>query len=250
MKRRTKIMGILIMAAVLLGMLSVAHARDVSLVTVDWEPYYGSKMKNYGVTAELAAEAFKRVGHNATFGWYPWKRSLKMVADGKKDIVMGAYISEERKKTYIFSDPLFNVDVGIIVRKDVGITEYSSLKDLTQYKIGVSNGWTTTPEFDTADYLNKDYAHGPVNNMKKLFAKRVDMLAMSVNLFKFELSKDPKHDMSEVVVLKPLLASKQLYIMMGRAVPDHKEIMAAFNRGLKEIRADGTYDKIMAKHGF
>jgi len=46
------------------------------------------------------------------------------------------------------------------------------------------------------------------------------------------------------------LASNPLYIMMGRAVPDHKEIMAAFNRGLKEIRADGTFDKIMAKHGF
>ena len=167
MKQRTKIMGILVMAAVLLGMLSVAHARDVSLVTVDWEPYYGPKLKNYGVTADLVAEAFKRVGHNATFAWYPWKRSLKMVADGKSDIVMGAYINDERKKTYIFSDPLFNVDVGIMARKDVGITEYSSLKDLTKYRIGVNSGWAYTPEFDAADYLKKDPASSQIKNMEK-----------------------------------------------------------------------------------
>jgi hypothetical protein len=47
--------------------------------------------------------AFKRVGHKATIKFLPWKRALTYVAEGKNDIVMGAYYNKEREK------PIFSV---------------------------------------------------------------------------------------------------------------------------------------------
>ena len=56
--------------------------------------------------------------------------------------------------------------------------------------------------------------------------------------------------MSEVVVLSPILGKKGLHLMMGRKIPDHEKIIADFNKGLKEIREDGTYGRILSSHGF
>jgi len=229
---------------------SLIQARDVSMVTVDWEPYYASSLDKGGVYTEIVTTAFKRVGHNATVRFISWKRALKYVEDGKKDIVMGAYYNEERTQVYHFSDSCMTLNSGLIAHKKLGITSYKSLEDLKPYKIGVNRGWTYTPEFDAADFLQKDEATNQMVNIRKFFKGRVDLIAITIEIFQYEVSKLKDHNMSEVVVLDPILDKKGLFLMMGKKVPDHKKIISDFNRGLKEIRDDGTYGKIFSAHGF
>ena len=61
---------------------SFIEAREISMLTVDWEPYYASTLKNGGVYIEIVTTAFKRVGHSATITFLPWTRALKYVEDG------------------------------------------------------------------------------------------------------------------------------------------------------------------------
>jgi polar amino acid transport system substrate-binding protein len=229
---------------------SLIQARDISMVTVDWEPYYASSLDKGGVYTEIIMTAFKRVGHKATIKFLPWKRALKYVAEGKNDIVMGAYYNKEREKTYFFSDSCMTLHSGLVAHKNLGITEYKSLKDLKPYKIGINRGWIYSPEFDSADYLQKDEATNQMVNIRKFFKRRVDMIAITIEIFQYEISRMKNHDMSEVVVLNPHLGEKGLHLMMGRKIPDYKKIIADFNRGLKEIRNDGTYGSILSSHGF
>lgn len=225
-------------------------ARDIAMVTVDWEPYYASNLENGGVVVDLVKTAFKRKGHTATIQWYPWKRSLVLVAEGKKGILVGAYYSKERAKTYLFSDPLFEINVGLIALKETGITSYKSLTELKNYTIGVNKNWVNTPKFDAATYLKKDYSQTHITTIRKLFGRRIDMIVASIPVFQYEVSKMKHHDLSEVVVLKPLLATNKLYILSGLQLLDHKQIIHDFNKGLAEIKQDGTYGKIFSKHGF
>jgi len=235
---------------VLCWSVSLIQAREISMVTVDWEPYYASSLKNGGVYTELVKTAFERVGHKATIKFLPWKRALKYVADGKKDIVMGAYYSKERENQYLFSDSCMTIHTGLIAHKKVGITSFKTLKDLKPYKIGVNRGWVYTPEFDAADYLKKDEASNQMVNIRKFFKRRVDIIAITIEIFQYEVSRLKGHDMSEVVVLDPLLGEKGLHLMMGLKIPDHKQVIADFNKGLKLIRDDGTYGSILSDHGF
>jgi len=229
---------------------SLIHAREISMVTVDWEPYYASSLKNGGVYTAIVTTAFQRVGHNATVRFLPWKRALKYVAEGKNDIVMGAYYNEDREKTYLFSDSCMTLHSGLVAHKKLGITSYKTLKDLKPYKIGINRGWIYSPEFDSADYLQKDEASNQMVNIRKFFKKRVDMIAITIEIFQYEVSSLKNHDMSEVVVLDPLLDEKGLHLMMGKKIPDHKRIINDFNKGLKEIREDGTYGSILSDYGF
>jgi len=226
------------------------HAREISMVTVDWEPYYASSLDKGGVYTEIVTTAFKRAGHKATVRFLPWKRALKYVAEGKNDIVMGAYYNEDREKIYLFSDSCMTLRSGLVAHKKLGITSYKTLEDLKPYKIGVNRGWIYSPKFDAADYLQKDEATNQMVNIRKFFKKRVDIIAITIEIFQYEVSRMSNHDMSEIVVLDPLLGEKGLHLMMGRKIPDHKKIISDFNKGLKQIREDGTYGSILSDHGF
>ncbi|MEM7291981.1 MAG: transporter substrate-binding domain-containing protein [Pseudomonadota bacterium] len=226
-----------------------SYARDVSMVTVDWQPYYGSGLLDDGVITDVVREAFRRGGHNASVEYIPWTRALKTVEAGEHDIVMGAYYNDERAKTYHMSDPFYSVLLGLVSRRDLGITRYNTLEDLRPYRIGVSRGYANSEEFDAADYLNKDIAKGPTINLQKLLRKRIDMLVAAFGIFRYELNQSGG-DVSEFTFIEPPLAENSLYIMASRAIPDGAQIIADFNRGLREIQADGTYDKLLAKHGF
>lgn len=234
----------------LLLVLGSSHGRDVSMVTVDWAPYYGGELPDDGVITVLVKKAFERVGHNATITFVPWKRALQSVERGQDDIVMGAYYNEERKKTYYYSDPFYGIEVGLVALKELGLTQYSSLQDLKPYKIGVSRGFTNGEEFDSADYLQTEEANNQVLNIRKLFAKRVDLITIAFGIYRYEVYKLKGASLDQTVFLDPPLMKNSLYLMMSLKVPDHKEVIGDFNRGLAMIKKDGTYDKVLQDFGF
>lgn len=64
-----------------------------------------------------------------------------MLDNGEIDLVIATFtITEERKKTYDFSDPYITDGVGLMVKKDSGIT---GLKDLDGKTIGVAQSSTS-----------------------------------------------------------------------------------------------------------
>ncbi|MBF0552317.1 MAG: hypothetical protein HQK60_17515 [Deltaproteobacteria bacterium] len=54
----------------------------------------------------------------------------------------------------------------------------------------------------------------------------------------------------ELEFMEPPLEIKPLYIAFSKQAKGYEEKLAAFNRGLKLIREDGTLDKIILSHGF
>ncbi len=229
---------------------SSLEARDIKMTTVDWPPYYGAEMEDNGVITVIVKAAFEKVGHNASIKFMPWKRALKETKEGIYDVAMGGYHTEERAKTYLFSDPFYDIDVGFVALKTAGITNYSKLEDLKKYKIGISRGWANSKEFDEADFLNKEEATNQIINIRKLFKKRIDMLTIAFGIFRYEVSKMKEHSVDDVAFVQPPLSKNSLYLLVSRAKSDHAKIAEDFNKGLKTIKEDGSYDKILKKYGF
>ncbi len=224
--------------------------QKVRMVTTDWEPYYASTLESGGVVAELVRAAFLRGGHETSLSWYPWIRAMKMAQYGSADVVMGAYYSEERAEVYNFSEPIISVDVGLIALKSLGIDRYDGLRSLESYTIGLMRGWVYTQEFDTADFLKKQILVNQVFAVRMLFAKRVDIVAASILVFKREAKLLAHRNDQDIVVLSPLLDSKPLYLMFSKAIPNSLELVKSFNEGMASIRTDGTFQEILDKHGF
>jgi polar amino acid transport system substrate-binding protein len=233
----------------MLGSAADAQARQVTMCTLNWQPYYGEDLPRNGFFTEIVRTAFERAGHDASAEFMPWARAMLEVRQGDRDVLLGAYYNEERAETYIASDVIYTDEVGIVAHEDLGLTEFDSLRDLTEYTIGYGRGYSVNEEFDNADYLDKEPEESQILNLRKLFAGRIDLIAGSFASIRY-VANEQGHDVDELVFLEPTLKENTLHIMISRAIDDGDELMADFHEGLAEIREDGTYDRILEEMGY
>jgi polar amino acid transport system substrate-binding protein len=243
-------MRILISLAIIIlsqiALITSTQAREVVMVTTEWAPHYGSDLPENGLTTAVVKAAFKAGGHDAKIEFIPWARALKEVDEGKFDIVMGAYNNEERNLTYHMSAEIYKLELGLIARPGLGVRKYNSLRDLSQYKIGVSRGYANTAEFDSANYLDKHPATTPTLNIRKLFRGRLDMAVMNFDLFRYNAKKEG-FCISDVEFVTPALDKAGLHIMASRNINDGEVLIEDFNRGLNVIKKSGEFLSIVSR---
>lgn len=221
------------------------QSRTINMVTVDWAPFYSSELEKNGVVTAIVQEALRRSDLESTIRFIPWKRALVLVENGEYDAVMGGYYTDARAEKYLYSDPIFDVDVGLVALKELGFSRYDSLQDLTPYRIGVSLGWANGKAFDEADYLTKEEASNQILNVRKLFRQRVDMIAISFAVFQYETNSLNHSKLEDVVYIQPPLSKSSLYLLVSKNILDGQDVVHAFNRGLNQMRKDGTYNRLL-----
>ena len=97
-------------------------------------PEAATPQKLAGFTIDMTHAAFARLGKTVTFrGDLPWARCLRMVAAGQIDFASGAYFSEERAKTYAYSQPYKTLTPQVFMRKASGV-QIESVADLVRYR--------------------------------------------------------------------------------------------------------------------
>ncbi len=224
------------------------HARTIAMCTVPWAPFYGPELEGQGFLTAVTKAAFEEAGHEAGLEFMPWARSMLEVKQGDRDVLMGAYYSEERDETYAFSEVIYDTNVGLVALRELGVDGFDSLRDLSEYTIGFGRGWATTEEFDNADYLNKEAAKNNVLNVRKLYEGRIDMIAMNFDRFN-RIVRDEGLNPERAVFLDPPLKTSGLYLMVSEALDDTEQLVADFNQGLATLREKGRYDAILQRYG-
>jgi len=223
--------------------------NTISLVTLNWGPYADENLENYGFTSEIISKAFERAGYRVSIAFKPWKRALIETEDGKYDAVYCAYYTDERAKIYGLSEPYAESILGFFKRKDRDI-RFATLPDLKPYKIGVTLGYANSDEFDKADYFKKETSPADEVSIKKLEAGRIDLATMDKYVGFHILNTTFKQGKEVIEFMEKPLVVNNLYVCFSRAVNGWEKKRADFNSGLVQIKKDGTYDKILKKHGF
>ena len=223
-------------------------ADTYTVVTDEWAPFYGEKVPDNGYLTQIVKAAFEASGHTLTHSWMPWKRAITEAERGSYQVLMGAYYNEERAKIFEYSKPITQTQVVFFEQKGSNI-KYSSLKDLSNYKIGVVRGYSNTEEFDNADYLTKEFSSDTKTSLKLLLNKRVDLICNSREVVLHNLQQDFPEQYSSISIVQPPLQVNDLHIVVSKKVPNAKKIISDFNKGLQIIKDNGTFDKILEKYG-
>ncbi len=234
-------------AMLLVATVGMAENKEVSLATLNWAPYVGKKLENHGFTAEIVSEAFKRAGYQVEIKFMPWKRVLSQVKLGKFDAGFPAYYSEERAKLYAVSDSFIDGPLVFYKRKDKSIS-YKTLEDLKPYKIGIVRGYVNTPEFDSADFLQKKLANSDEANLKKLFKEKIDLTIIDQFTAAHILNTSFSQGKGALDFIAPPLQLKTLHVIFSKESKEYEARVAAFNQGLKAIIQDGTLKMIVERH--
>jgi putative glutamine transport system substrate-binding protein len=165
-----------------------------------------------------------------------------LLDNGDVDVVIATFtITEERKKSYNFTDPYYTDGVGLMVKKASGI---QSLKDLNGKRIGVAQSSTSRKALQE----ELDKSGGKVNFLEfgtyaevktALDSGRVDAFSIDVAILAGYLD--------DSVVILPDRYSPQLY---GAATKKSNEALAKLiNDTFAEMKKSGEMDKLLQKWG-
>lgn len=245
MKKILLLVFVICLTALIAGQ---AAAETITMAANEWPPYYSEKMDGKGVAGLIIAEALKRSGHEVTFMFIPWKRALREVEEGKIDAVSTAYYTEERSKIYAYSDKYMQGIEGFFKLKSKDV-KYNDLAELKPYKIGVMRGYALPEKFAATEGLTKLEADTEKQLLEMLVRERIDLALVDKYVGLSILNSEMAADKDKVEFMTPELSANDIHVMFSRKKEGYEKLVEDFNKGLKEMIADGAYDKIMSDAG-
>ena len=165
-----------------------------------------------------------------------------LLDNGEIDMVAATFtITEERKKSYNFSDPYLKDGVGLLVKKDAG---YSSLKDLDGKTIGVAQSSTTRKALEEEASkqgitLNFSEFSSYPEIKAALDSKRVECFAVDASILNGYVDDnsvilDDRYNPQEYGIASKL---------------DNTELAKEINEVVNEMKSSGEIDKLVEKWG-
>ena len=199
-----------------------------------------------GFDIDLAKEAFKRMGLEPRFENIDWSTKEQSLENKNIDVLWNGYsITPERKEKVAFSTPyLDNKQIVVSMKKD-NITKFEDLKDK---EVGTQAGSASLDAIEA----NKDFTaiiKGGTATTYDTFDKalrdleigRIKAVVGDEVLLKYYIKQ---RGADKYQVLEGDLGKEEYGV--GFRKDDTKRV-EEFNKVLKEMQEDGTFDKIKAK---
>ncbi|EQC46873.1 ABC transporter substrate-binding protein [Bacteriovorax sp. Seq25_V] len=206
----------------------------VKVSTLEWPPYTSALTDKFNESNILVKKIFKQVNVKAEFNFYPWSRALMLASNGLVDALGPEYYSEARSKDFYYSEPFYETPLVLVARKDFPLDSYKELSFLTKYKIGVVKNYINNEYIDDNNTITKENALDDLNNIKKLIAKRIDVIVIDKKVMDYLIEKEGLgHDFK---VLEPILERKKLYVVFPKKKKGSLELRDKFNAGLRKLQ--------------
>ena len=197
-----------------------------------------------GFDIEVVQAAAKKAGVEVKFVNTPWEGIFNALGQGDRDMVVSAVtITEERKQTMDFSDPYFDAQQLIAVKDNSKIAKFADLKKL---KVGVQTGTTgdeavTKLQGKTSANV-KRFESTPLA-LKELEAGGVDAVVADNGVVVHYVANNPAAKFK--TVSDKSFAPEQYGVAFKKG---NTELQGKIDKGLADIKADGTYNKIYAQY--
>ncbi len=202
--------------------------------------------KYKGIDVELLAAIAKAEGFDYELKPMDFSGIIPGLVSGQIDgAIAGMNITDERKKSVDFSDGYIQSGLAVVVGKDN--TSIQKVEDLNGKTAAVKKGTTGAKfaEDNQAKYnLNVTYYDDSPSMMLAVANGNADFLMEDYPVINYQIK------IGEQGKLKIAVDSVIAPPSYGFAVKkgENAELLKMFNEGLKKIKADGTYDKIVGEY--
>ena len=225
------------------------NAKEVTLTSMSYPPFYGEKLENNGPLIEVIVQSFKNAGYKTRIIFAPWKRAITIARQGKTaDGMVGVWHNKERANDFLYSDPIFPNKVGFYKHKSNAII-FENYTDLVSkgYKLGSVRGYIF-PKGLKESGIEIELVTDDLQNLKKLALGRVDLVVVDKDYARFILTDNPQVA-KEIEWMGPILAEFQQHLIISRKTPNALKTISDFNKGLRILQQTGDFKKIFKKHG-
>lgn len=229
-------------------------AQELRFSIGEWAPYTSEAIDNRGMATELVAAACLAEGLRPSFEFVPWKRAESYVSSGDCFGTFPYLEIPERQGRFLFSNALFTSSFAIMRNRTNGrstglpSTAPEAFKGL---KVGITAGTDAVrlPLEKAGALVEETPSVGP--SIQKLAAGRIDFVIDDKAVLFHSLKElRAKGAAASLEVLEAGFGeAKTFKVMVSPKFPDSARLLQRLNEGLRKIRADGTYRKILVHYG-
>lgn len=244
MKKLSIVLIIVLSALMLFSCAKKEEQNKVYVFATDatWPPleYIDESGNLTGFEVELVPMIGEKVGVKMEAKNIPWDTIFAGLANGQYDgVASGVSVTEDRKKTMDFSTPILEAGQVIIVKK---ASTVSGIDDIKGLKVGVQIGTTGDLVLDEYDVVRKQYDDIGLALQDMLNGNIDACVCDSLIASDFVLANPNYKD--KLKVAGSAFTQEDIAIAVKKG---NKELLDLINKGLAELKADGSYDKLKAK---
>ena len=225
-----------------------AAAAKVYVVGTDaaYAPFESQNEKGeiVGFDIDVVKAAAAKAGIEVKFVNTPWEGIFNALGQGDRDMVVSAVtITDERKQTMDFSTPYFDAQQLIAVKETSKVTGFAGLKNL---KVGVQTGTTgdeAVSKLQGKTSANiKRFESTPLA-LKELESGGVDAVVADNGVVVHYVANNPGGKFKTVADKEFVPEQYGIALKKGNT-----ELLGKINKGLAEIKADGSYTQIYSRY--
>ena len=228
---------------------AAASADTIHVVTGNnYPPFTDENLPGGGMSTEIVELAFKKVGHQAHISFRPWKRGYEETKKGGFVATFPYIKTEERLKDFHYSQPITTVYTRVFVVKDSPIRE---LQDLTGRRICVPLGYGVSKRFD--EMLKKGLFNAeatPVDLagcLRMMLSGRKDFFIIN-EINGWAIIRETFNTTENFRTLNATFKEETHHLIVSKTTADGECMLKAFDRGLDQLREDGTLQMIITRH--
>lgn len=210
--------------------------------------YHDAAGKPAGVLVDILRKVSDRSGDTYDIQLFPWKRAYELARRGSGAVV-GVSLTAERSEIFDFSDPIYNDDIQIVVRKGYEF-KFNQISDLRGKTLGGVIGASYGDLVDRAikdEQFKVDRDIGQASRLRKLLLGRIDGAIIGNGTAGYEAVLHSEPDLlaqvNRLQVLKTPLARDPLYLATPKSMRK-KEVIDRFNKALHELQKSGALPRL------
>lgn len=225
----------------------VAIAEDsVRITTGEWAPYLSQYLPHFGPLNRIVTEAFALEDVEVKFGFYPWKRAIRVAKSGTWDGTSLWGYHEERLKDFYHSEIVTEQKYVFFHLRSLKF-DWKSYDDLKGFVIGAAMGYNYHEEFQSNEkmgLLRVERVPMENQNIFKLLSGRIQLALMEI-VVGHELIRNHTQpaDREKIMYHPKIQSSDGLHLLLSKKTLENEIRIAKFNKGLRALKAKGTVDK-------
>jgi len=220
----------------------------LNVVADEWPPFSTEFSADKGLSLAVIKMALQRAGYEVETNVIPYARALQGIERGTYDVIGSAFYDKKMEAFLHYSDSYYTTAIRVMRQRGSNVT-YAQYEDFKQHSIAVGIGYQYSPRFDGDKTLRKVAVPTIWNCLQMLAAGRVDMALESVDVVRYLLNTPAGKELAgKIEFIGPPMGESNIYMGVSKTRADAHVIVDSFNAALATMRADGSYDRLLAQH--
>jgi len=225
---------------------SVCLATSLRVAQSAWPPFIMESPYGQGIAHDIVVEALTTSGYQVQFSQKPWARILKETNQGKNDIIIAIWKTEEREKMFMYTEPYMYSQMAVVSPKESNFN-FQALDSFKEKRVALINGYAYAGNLLEYEEMEKVISIDLPNSIRLILTDRADALVTDEVVGEWTI-KEMGVDRQLLHFSDVYLDSTPLYAAVRRSHPQAEQIVAALNAYFKTHAVD-MLERLKKKYG-